>query len=78
MKELFYTGVIFFTLGSLMLFLHRLFAEAVRFSEGIDVTLHFAGYLYIPSVFFIMIGLIFMLIYVNYLEKKAKTKPDSN
>ncbi len=45
-----------------MLFLHRLVAEAVRFYSGIEETLHFDLLLYIPSIAFIAIGLLLILI----------------
>ncbi|MFP7201422.1 hypothetical protein SFC08_10660 [Lysinibacillus halotolerans] len=72
MKELYRTGLILFSLGSLMLFLHRLIAEAVRFDSGISETLHFNLFLYIPSLFFIIIGLILMVIFISIEVKKKR------
>lgn len=51
----------FFVTGSFMLFMHRLMAEAVRFSLGIEETLHFNLTLYIPSIVFIIFGIVMMI-----------------
>ncbi len=55
-------GLKIFLTGSLMLFLHRLVAEAVRFDSGIEETLHFDLLLYIPSIVFIALGFLLVLI----------------
>lgn len=55
-------GLKIFLAGSLMLFLHRLVAEAVRFNSGMDETIHFNLLLYIPSISFIIVGFIIVLI----------------
>ncbi|WP_285396938.1 hypothetical protein [Lysinibacillus sp. fls2-241-R2A-57] len=71
MKEMYYTGLIFFCLGSLMLFLHLLVSSAVR---------HLATYmgeptplnnsLYIPSALFILAGIVLISIYAFKKRKK--------
>ncbi|MFJ7698581.1 hypothetical protein [Lysinibacillus fusiformis] len=65
MKELYYTGLIFFCLGSLMLFLHRLVSSAVgHLATYMGEPTPLNNSLYIPSVLFIVTGIVLISLYV--------------
>lgn len=71
MKELYYTGLIFFCLGSLMLFLHCLVSSAVRhLATYIGEPTPLNNSLYIPSVLFIVTGIVLISIYIFNKKKK--------
>ncbi|MGE7811272.1 hypothetical protein [Lysinibacillus capsici] len=71
MKELYYTGLIFFCLGSLMLFLHHLVSSAVRhLATYMGEPIPLNNGLYIPSVLFIVTGIVLVSIYVFNKNKK--------
>lgn len=55
-------GLKFFLTGSFMLFLHRLLAETVRYTAGMEDTIHISTLLYLPSFFFIILGAILLFI----------------
>ncbi|MGY4113431.1 hypothetical protein ACVIJU_003695 [Aeribacillus sp. SP014] len=55
-----------------MLFMHRLVAEAARFSLGIEKTLHFNLTLYIPSIVFIIFGIVMMISVMIYRSIKER------
>lgn len=55
-------GTLFFLTGSLMLFIHRLIALAVDYlGNFVNDTIHLSIFLYIPSILFIVIGLILIV-----------------
>lgn len=71
MKEMYYTGLIFFCLGSLMLFLHLLVSSAVsHLATYMGEPIPLNNSLYMPSVLFIVVGIVLISIYVFKKRKK--------
>ncbi|MBD8025941.1 hypothetical protein H9636_04635 [Ureibacillus sp. Re31] len=63
-------GTLFFLTGSFMLFMHRLVSLAVHhLGNFVNDTIHLSNLLYIPSILFIIIGLILIYIGLKRVKK---------